>query len=205
MRMIWFVPLVLALPLCLPGRAPADVSAQAGTTAEVDVLPPTAIVFTGQYDRIERGLELMTDGRVERLFISGVNPKAGLYIDRFAAQFDLTPRQREWLAEGRIILSPDARSTLENALETACWLEDQPEVQAVTLITSQRHMARASLALERAIAPVRVVPVASDPADADAGRSRDPDEASELAATWAITLLPRELWSENELTYCQPH
>lgn len=196
MRMTWPLLIVLSLPFFLPGRVSADVS------AEDDVLPPVAIVFTGQYDRIERGLELLSEGRVKQLFITGVNPKAGLRLERFADQFSLTSEQRDWLAQGRIILAPNARSTIENAIETACWLGSQPEVRSVTLITSQRHMARAALALERAINPVHVVRVASDTADAD--QLNDPGEAREFAATWAITLLPRDLWPTDNLADCQP-
>ena len=112
-------------------------------------LPGTVIVFTGQFDRIHLGLDLLAAGRVQRLFITGVNPKAGLLVPRFADQFALTPGQADWLATGRITLAPDANSTLENALEAACWMERQPSIDAVALITSRWHMARASLALQR--------------------------------------------------------
>ncbi len=144
----------------------ADFALRSRPNIENSPLPNTAIVFTGQFDRIERGLELLAAEEVQQLFISGVNPKAGLTMRGFADQFSLTADPSAWLETGKITLAPDAHTTLENALETACWLEDNPSVQTIMLITSQRHMARASLALERAIGPVRVVRVASDPVEA---------------------------------------
>lgn len=167
-------------------------------------LPRTAIVFTGQFDRIRMGLELLSTDRVDTLFITGVNRKAGLDVARFARQFRLTPEQTDALSTGRIVLAADANSTLENALETECWLKRHPDIEAVTLITSRSHMARASLALKRTVAPVRVTRLVSDPMrDAGTFRTRT-TEFRDFLATWAITLLPRSLWPVNQPANCGP-
>ena len=165
-------------------------------------LPRTAIVFTGQFDRIHLGLDLLAGGRIDRLFITGVNPKAGLHVSRFADQFALTPEQANWIATGRIILAPDANSTMENARETACWLGRQPEIQSVVLITSQGHMARASLALQRAVAPVEVIRVVSDASGGNPGFPSQLPEFGKFVTTWVITLLPRALWPVEEPATC---
>jgi len=170
--------------------------------APSDGFARTAIVFTGQFDRIYMGLDLIAAGRADRLFITGANPKAGVHVGNFVEQFRLTPTQAEALASGRIVLAEDAHTTLENALETACWLDRQPEIEAVTLITSRRHMARASLALTRAISPVSVARLASDPSQsAVSGRTRI-TEFRDFLATWAATLLPRAFWPANRPALC---
>ncbi len=165
-------------------------------------LPRTAIVFTGQYDRIDLGLELLASDRIDRLLISGANRTSGLIDVRFPGLFDPTSEHYMWIETGRIILTPDAHSTFENAVEAACWLETQSGPDAVTLITSQRHMARASLALQRAIGPVSVVRAISDPSENYDKYQIDMMEFSRFAATWAVTLLPRALWPSNEMTIC---
>ncbi|MBA97105.1 MAG: YdcF family protein [Sulfitobacter sp.] len=165
-------------------------------------IPSTAIVFTGDFDRIRSGLEMLSSGRVDRLFITGVNGDAGLEPARFPAQFGLTDQQTDWIATGKLVLAPDAHTTLENALEAGCWLDVQPDIQAVTLITSQPHMARASIALQHTIAPISVVRVISDsPADYNKLRI-DLVEFSKFIASWFISLLPRNLWPANEPALC---
>lgn len=133
----------------------ADFALRSRPNSENNPLPSTAIVFTGQVSLTasSAGWNCCPLEAVQHLFISGVNPKAGLTMRGFADQFSATADQRVWLETGKITLAPDANSTLDNALEAACWLEIHPDVRAVALITSQRHMARASLALERAIGP----------------------------------------------------
>lgn len=166
-------------------------------------VPRTAIVFSGQYDRVHLGLNLLSSGTLDRLFISGVNRKAGLGVARFSEQFALTPEQVGWVSDGKIILAPDARSTLENALEAACWLDQQPDIDAVTLITSQRHMARASAALQHKISPTSIARVVSDPSNTNGEYKIDLAEFSKFAATWFVTLLPASMWPANEPSLCR--
>jgi uncharacterized SAM-binding protein YcdF (DUF218 family) len=168
-----------------------------------NAVPRTAIVFTGQFDRIRFALGLMDEGGIDRLFISGVNPGAGIVPARFAAQFALSPRLASALAAGDIVLATEANTTLENAIETACWLRRHPEIRQVALITSQRHMARASLALERALPAGRHI--ARLPSDQFAGSGLSAGQLSEFvkfSATWLITLMPKAAWPVNSLNSC---
>jgi len=111
-------------------------------------LPRNAVVFTGQYARIHTGLDLLRAGRIERLFISGVNPGAGIQIDRFADQFNLDGALRRSLSTDRLTLGPAAKTTWGNGLETRCWMRRRGGTSPVLLITSRTHMPRASLTLE---------------------------------------------------------
>jgi len=167
-------------------------------------LPSIAIVFTGDFDRIHMGLDLLSAGHVDQLFITGVNGDAGLGVARFARQFNLPPEQTTWLKTGKINLAADAHTTFENALETGCWLDRQPtDIAAVALITSRTHMARASIALQHEIWPRDVVRVISDPEDVYDPFLLNLLDFGEYAATWAITLLPHALWPANEPSICQ--
>lgn len=202
--MIWYIFGAISLFAFAFVGMVVDFALRSRVIDNSDQLPSTAVVFTGQFDRIERGLDLLATEQVQRLFISGVNPKAGLTMRGFADQFALTADQRLLLEADKIALAPDAHTTLENALETACWIERQPDVQSVALITSQRHMARASLALERAIGPVRVIRVTSDPVEAHLSPWKNLIEARKFVATWGLTLLPRRLWPVVVRENCTP-
>ena len=205
MRLIWFIFGFIGLFVFAFVGMLVDFALRSRVIEHTDRLPSTAVVFTGQFDRIERGLDLLAAGQVQSLLISGVNPKAGLTVSGFADQFLLTADQRLWLETGRITLAPDAHTTLENALETACWLEREPDVQSTALITSRRHMARASLALERAIGPVRVIRVTSDPVEAHLAPWNNWVEARKFVATWWLTLVPRRLWPVEVPANCAPN
>ncbi len=119
-------------------------------------MPAAAVVFTGQFDRIHAGLGLLREGRVDRLFISGVNPGAGIRIESFADQFGLDGGLRAALVAGRIVLGPHAQNTGENAAETACWVAGLGLSGPILLVTAAAHMPRASAALERALPDRRV-------------------------------------------------
>jgi hypothetical protein len=154
-----------------------------------------AVVFTGQFNRVELGLLHMEHREVSMLFISGVNSGAGIQPDGFAAQFGLSVTLQAAVTDGRIILASDASTTLENAIETACWLEMQDEDRPVVLITNRFHMPRASLALERATSQpihiLRTFPELVLPASEATFSWR---ELLKFAATWGITLFPTHVW-----------
>lgn len=120
-------------------------------------LETNAVVFTGQFDRVFAGLDMLREGLVENLFISGVNPGAGMTRERFAMQFSLDANLQRALASGRLALGERAENTLENAAETACWYKRRGLSGPLLLITSCLHMPRASLALERSLSDVDVV------------------------------------------------
>lgn len=170
-------------------------------TPTTDAPPPVAVVFTGQYDRIETALRLFDQGRIDRMLISGVNPKAGLRPETIADQFRFSIAARAALAAGDIRLSPDAADTFQNAAETACWLGRQPGLREVLLVTSPSHMPRASITLERALPAGMRVHRATPPAteeDQEKGRT----EFVKFAAAWIATLFPQYRRAAPHLSLC---
>lgn len=113
--------------------------------------PLPGVVFTGQFSRVQAGLDFFERGHIAPLLISGTNPGAGIPVAGFADQFKLSATLRTALAAGAIVLWTEANNTIENARETRQWLTTVTPGQPVVLITSQFHMPRASLALEQAV------------------------------------------------------
>jgi len=158
MRRLGFV---LALVLCITAlvlaAAALDFHRRLQSSRVAGPAPATAVIFTGQFNRIEHGLQRLEEGTIQTLFISGVNSGAGLSVSRFPEQFSLSGEMESALEDGRIILAPHAGNTMENAAETACWHHERAPDGALLLITSRSHMPRASLALEASLPAIRIV------------------------------------------------
>lgn len=201
--MIWRTIMLLVIGMLLLGALLVQqFMARLGPGPGADALPPVAIVFTGQFDRVELGLDLLERQMIDRLFISGVNQGAGILPEGFAQQFTLSPTAMTALEAGRIILAPGAESTLDNALEARCWLAQHPEITAVVLITGRLHMPRATTSLERALPRPITVRRLSPMPSGTIGHYRLMDEFTKFAATWFVTLLPPSLWPGKFVPAC---
>lgn len=171
--------------------------------APISPSPRAAIVFTGQFDRIELGIRLFAEHKIDWLFISGANPGAGLRRATFARQFALSPELTAALNEGRIVLGEDAEYTVANAIEARCWLRRHPAIETVTLITSRLHMPRASLAFERALpAGLRVARIFSDTQAVGVRDALGSGEFRKFVSTWFFSLLPTSLWTRTRTEFC---
>lgn len=179
-----------------------DFIARTDTDPRAAQPPRTVVVFTGSYDRIHLGLDMIATNAADELLISGANRTSGLIPEKFPMLFDPTPEQAQWVESGRITLAADAHSTFANALETACWLKARPQVTSVTLITQRSHMARASLALERAVGSVQVVRLVADPQEPYERYMIDLDEFTKFVITWFATLLPDRFWPDTPSGIC---
>ncbi len=120
-----------------------------------------AVVFTGAYERVDAGLELLAAGATPRLFISGANEGAGMTPDRFLPLF--SPRNPDirdlpGLLACCVELGEAADNTLENALETRSWLRRRKIEGPVLLITSRLHMARALAFLSAVVGQQQIIP-----------------------------------------------
>ena len=150
--------LMLAAGLTLLiGHAYAFLNGDLSTRSEPAVQHDAAVVFTGAYDRIDRALDLLQAGTVRRVFISGANPNAGIWLDRFTTDFGRGRDDLARLIACCVTFGAAADTTLENAAETACWLKANDVRSPVLLVTSWDHMPRAQVALADFIGAARII------------------------------------------------
>ena len=110
------------------------------------------VVPTGGPGRIDRGLDLVGQHLAKRLLITGVAP--GVRPVELAA----TNRVPVALFACCVDLGHEAVDTRSNAMETAAWVKTHG-YKSVRLVTSDWHMARASMELRAALASdVSIVP-----------------------------------------------
>jgi uncharacterized SAM-binding protein YcdF (DUF218 family) len=134
-----------------------------------------AVVFTGQFDRVDVGLRLADAGAVQRLYISGVNGNAGLDPANFVEQFSM---RNPDIADLRRLVAccvewgERADNTFQNAQDTKCWVDRRDLTGALLLITSRQHMARARAALSGALPDRAIVPYPVEDGPPAVGRTR---------------------------------
>ena len=127
--------------------------------ASADLRTDSIVVLTGGANRIGRGLDLLEAKKADYLLISGV--------DRDVKPHELAVEygRPDSLFECCIDLGFQSVDTRSNALETARWAARR-EDKSLRLVTSDWHMRRASLELERAVpTDITIIPdaVASAP------------------------------------------
>lgn len=127
------------------------------------------IVFTGAHERIHAGLDLLAEGVAPLLFISGANPSAGIWLDRFRRQFGAGRPEIERLIDCCVIFGELAETTYQNGLESRCWLDSKGLKGTVVLVTSKLHMPRSMAVANRFLGGRRIAPfpVASSTPGAD--------------------------------------
>lgn len=109
------------------------------------------IVLTGGPDRIKTGLSLWADGMAPELFISGVHLKTSR--NDIFAQWDHAEKRLPFCC---MTLGYDATSTVENAVEVKDWIE-RNAIRHVRLVTSDYHIPRAAMELEKLMPDVRFI------------------------------------------------
>lgn len=108
------------------------------------------VVLTGGRLRLETGLDLLSAGRAQTLFVSGVNP----HVDRIELMRVAGHAGDEDL--DRVVIGHEADNTLGNARETADWMQ-QEGYGSLRLVTSWYHMQRSLLEFQRAMPQTRIV------------------------------------------------
>ncbi|SMF63985.1 YdcF family protein [Allosphingosinicella indica] len=107
------------------------------------------VVLTGAAGRIERGLELLRQGKAEKMLVSGVN--------RTVRPVELADRYgNARLFDCCIDLGRESVDTRSNADETYNWLR-RNKYKSVRLVTTDWHMPRAAFELSRRAEGVEVV------------------------------------------------
>ncbi|MEO5493233.1 MAG: YdcF family protein [Sphingomonas sp.] len=109
-----------------------------GRTTDAIVVP------TGAPGRIDRGLDLIARHQAKRLLITGVAPSVR------PVELAATNRAPIALFACCVDLGHEAVDTRSNAKETADWVEAHG-YKSVRLVTSDWHMARASMELKAAL------------------------------------------------------
>lgn len=92
------------------------------------------VVLTGGRNRLKEAIELLNGGLAEKLFISGVS--RGISLQELQKKQQVTIK-----GAGEITLDEKSTNTVENAIETARWLQDN-HISSIRLVTSNYHMPR---------------------------------------------------------------
>lgn len=128
------------------------------------------IVLTGGSERINTGLDLLSEGKTHQLFISGVNQKVSLLQLLTLWQAERQPHknkagsgEQDSIAPCCVTLGHAATNTWENALEVRRWLGEHKDIKTIWVITSNFHMPRALMELRYAMPhrPITAYPVDS--------------------------------------------
>lgn len=121
------------------------------TTPDQVAKADAIIVLTGGQSRLEAALDLLKEGKAERLLISGVHPSTGRNAIRAATGSDRD------LFSCCVDIDREALDTVGNAQEGAKWLREHGYESAI-LVTNNYHMPRSMLEMSRLAEPVQLVP-----------------------------------------------
>jgi len=112
------------------------------------------VVLTGGKNRIEKGVDLLSKGYGEKLFISGV-----FMPSEIEAKFSLEKEKNE-LFKCCIFFDQESKNTLENAKEVAKWLNENKDIESIILVSSYYHLPRSILIFEKKITSgLKIYPV----------------------------------------------
>ena len=174
---LWRVVVRVFLGLALVSGAVVYVSFDSFSIPSPDRIrqASAAVVFTGQFERVDVGLRLADAGAVPRLYISGVNGNAGIDPAHFVEQFSI---RNPDIADLRRLVAccvewgQHADNTFQNAQDTKCWVDRQSLTGPLLLITSRQTMARAMAALSGALPDRVIVPYPAEDGLPPSGRTR---------------------------------
>lgn len=133
------------------------------------------IVLTGGQKRLEPALELLGQGKGAKLLISGVHPTARMEDIRRISNLDPD------LYDCCIELDRVAQDTIGNATEGADWAK-QNGYDTIILVTSNYHMPRSLIELQRADPDLTILPYAVVNTDISNGRWATHPEAFRVIA-----------------------
>lgn len=158
-------------------------------------LPPAkadaAIILTGGGQRIGSGLDLLEQGIVPRIFISGVHPDATL-TEVLVKQDKPLPRR----LHSAITMGQEATDTISNATEASQWMQ-QEGIKTAILVTATYHMPRALYEFRMAAPDVHLIPYAVQPRDYAPDKKRfwwlGWTEYNKLLARWTHHTLMRDI------------
>ena len=109
------------------------------------------VVLTGGSARLSQGLELLSQGMAQKLFVSGVY--RGVDITELFRARQESPDEFACC----VTLGHDADDTRGNAVETAAWLQEQG-FQSLRLVTASYHMPRSLIEFRHILPDAEIVP-----------------------------------------------
>lgn len=109
------------------------------------------VVLTGGSERLATGLQLLSEDKAKRVFVSGVHP--GVEADKLLRLAGRMDRQ----LEERIEVGHGAQDTRGNASETAAWMRNRG-YHSLRLVTGGYHMPRSLLEFSEALPEAEVIP-----------------------------------------------
>ncbi|MEQ9608747.1 MAG: YdcF family protein, partial [Kiloniellaceae bacterium] len=122
------------------------------TEAEGDPRATDAVVvLTGGSDRLGVALDLLSEDKGKKLFVSGVY--RGVDVRQL---LDLSQHSPEDLS-CCVVLGYEADNTRGNAIETAAWMKEQG-FTSLRLVTATYHMPRSLLEFRRLMPAIEIVP-----------------------------------------------
>lgn len=123
---------------------PSDI---ADSSTHTDVI----VVLTGGSQRMRTGLDLLAEGKAEKLFISGVHE--GVEIPRLME----VAGAPETSLRDRVETGYGALNTAGNAVETEEWMRNNG-FQSLRLVTASYHMPRSLLQFRHVLPDATIIP-----------------------------------------------
>jgi len=120
------------------------------TVATPKIQTDAIVVLTGGSLRLETGLDLLTDNRASKLFVSGVH--RGVDVQQLLKIVQRFPDALTCC----IALGYDANNTEGNAKETAAWLKKE-QYHSIRLVTSSYHMLRSSAEFRAEMPEIKII------------------------------------------------
>jgi uncharacterized SAM-binding protein YcdF (DUF218 family) len=121
-------------------------------SSELPLRAEGIVAFTGGQERVETALRLLTQGRADRLLLSGIGGGAELPELARLAGVNALP------IATRVTIGRTATTTRGNALETAAWVRTDA-IRSLLVVTAFYHMPRAMLELRRLLPDTTLYPV----------------------------------------------
>jgi len=152
-RFVNLIVTALGLAVVLWGLGLVRFVATLPAVTDANIRTDAIVVLTGGEDRLGTGLDLLQSGASDRMLISGVSE--GLSIDTLLNKLGHSNYPQD--LRQKITLGYKARSTVQNAWETAEWCNAEG-VKSIRLVTAAYHMKRSLLELEPVLTGVRIFP-----------------------------------------------